>query len=364
MDERTKESTAGPTADPDLLDPNEDTSPGVPLDRLRAALAEHGVAIHSLQNGEQLPALPQVSNGLILSLAKARTLLKKPWSSVYAWLKQLLGEAWPIPAPSVQSVTASINRLQGKARQLQLKGKNSTIIAQLQEFQNDPYTLPQILGSSTKEPPVAGNIRAPLSCCSTSRFNQDAASTLAEELVVTKSKLAAETASREGLQRKLSKSYHRKENISKKLGRRDNELGILQEECDMLSTKLGELEETLERTEEEVATLKGEKISLQKEVHYLRTRLLAQQSMRQALDADKAEMASNFRKKINALEEQVKELDSSLLSARNELDGEIATFSDGRFVDEVRQCCMMLLSHKVLVGMKQVAPVMEAIAAP
>ena len=44
-------------------------------------------------------------------------------------------------------------------------------------------------------------------------FDQEAASTLAEELVATKNKLTAETVSQEGLQQKLSKSYRRKGNI-------------------------------------------------------------------------------------------------------------------------------------------------------
>ena len=152
-----------------------------------------------------------------------------------------------------------------------MKDKHSTIIAQLalQELETDPYTLPQILASSNKE----GSIRTLLSNCS-SRFNQEAASTLAKEFIATQNKLAAETASREGLQRKLTgKSYHRLGNISKKLGRRCNGLGVLQEQCDTLSTKLGELEKILERTGE--ATLKGEKVSLQKEVHSLQIRLKA-----------------------------------------------------------------------------------------
>ena len=164
--------------------------------------------------------------------------------------------------------------------------------------------------------------------------------------------------------KKLTKAHEKMRNITKKLHKRERAIEELKEEISDLAEKNVQLEEKCCHLQEslsfqETLSRRLQKMQRKREnagrmVRYYREKATGAQSL--GISEERNKLLSDLTRAdqiISSLDCEISELAAEL--AREQ----IVTFEDGKYTDEMRQCCMSLLSHNV--GVNNVGKVIVAV---
>ena len=291
-----------------------------------------------------IPEVPLVSNKLVLELLCFKDQHAQcTYRTMYCWLQDLFGKRWPKEAaPSLQSLTKSIERL--KAKQSKLKKQHTGIDkeATLETFLRQEYVLPSI-----------GLCKGGVLHFSPAKPNSKQAVQAAKWPVT-----AAEqhhhkpTGSGQTHKEIQQRMYAVTRNAKKKIKRRD---ATIQEQKEKIAEQV-KLINKHEGMESKVAKLKAELNRVNHRASYWKSR-------GQVLKEGNALKKKELQDEIKTLKDKVSSIDFENAELNQELQdimsSEIVTFEGGKYTDSIRACVYELLSLNV--GVKNIAPTIRCV---
>ena len=327
-----------------------------------------GIDVDTLGEDTELSALtdgPCV--GLCLELEAVRQKLGAGRNILLLWLAQLYGVRWPHSAPHPEAVHFSLKKLKTTHASLKKSCHRPDGQKRLDAFLDEQFMLPKTKSQQNTEKPGEDSslISTPVH----------------EEMELRSgSRVGSEDDKVGRLQERVDENYRRVRNLTKKLRRRDVQLDRRQEElerveqdkntfqhsCKEYEYELQTCEETLQRLVEKKVELDKQKTNLTRMIGYWRDEATKardsathhSQASASALSTVRAEhqkSLDHMNSQMRIFESSVAELEERLEEAQ--LPARLDTKKDGKYTDDVRQCCIALLTHNV--GVNHIANVIR-----
>lgn len=322
-------------------------------------LEKCGASASEIEDGSFSP-VPLVTVGAVLELKELKECRGCSWTVCSGWLQALYGNKWPRSGPIPNStLSTAIKRLEH-----QVKQNKQLVYVEFVVPGDKPISL-----SSGSTGGVSVTVSDTGSVCSSSDFmpqpvppEGDAQSALAREVFELREKLTEskqcleKSLEQEGSLRKKVKSLQAKvrrrqsdiASIEGELGSREKqhyaEVRVLKKKVSYLGGKIASVAEKSSSSESE-----GDDVFLQ------------------SLESEKQELLDQKRELENELcqrEEECEDLREQLHEAEEKLGSKfrIETFDleQNKYKDNVRQCCMELLSNNV--SLARLAPVIRSVS--
>ena len=278
-----------------------------------------GISIANLQDISLLPALSSdmLTKGVVFELNKYRSSNSHSWNDLYTWLIKLYGCT---PPSTLASVKAALSRLNKKRVEL-IRNKHSDQVNQI--FKQPFFPQPKI------------------------------------HLKV--SSVVADTATQQDICITDAKLYTR--NVNKKLQRQDERIKQYKEHIKSLCKQNDILQKNLETAKckkepshvaafhnsKSKETVVAEKNKIDAKMQLIEEKLLIKISELETTCSHLKECMEETRIKRDELFERLSQVESKMVATKTHKQ---------LYNDNVRQCCMELMSFNV--GMKQVKPVSSA----
>lgn len=296
-----------------------------------------------------------LTNGLILELVSLKTDKKLTWPSVLAWISALTGE--DTTETTVNWLTAKVNRLKSKRADV-LKDKSaSSRTKRVEALLDEPFGLykPQAIDV---QPKAEG--KSTSSTVVKSEIESECLADLSKELQATKDKLEMVEQRNEVLAASRETYRSKLRNIRKKISRSQLTTANTEDvqERAEVESMLDDLSNTVEHLHTELDESKRKLTNEHHRVYYYRNKSddssigVELESTQRELSQARRDVAE-CRATIAGLEDQLQcALDAS---ASRVLETKVS----GQYTDDVRQCCLRLLSLNV--GVRNVAPTIQAV---
>lgn len=306
-----------------------------------------------------------VPNGLVLELLKLRVSRHADPKSLCQWLLTLIGFAkQPLSEQSIKAITSSLQRVRDKHATLLKNKSRPTGQATLTNFLDSSYSLPS---SIDLPPPLSQPAESP-----------EVEEGIEEEVQSdTEGKLAS-------MGQRIEKANSKLRNLKKKLHRREKSLSEKTEELQSILQKSQELTSSVQQYQDQVkeADQKVEDIAEKHEtltsrykqavrmLRYYKEKAAEHRAATQEATAATAESRSaEYESSLVAarqLKDELTEADSLISCLEEQLEElsteavqDLETFRDGKYTDEMRQCCMSLLALNV--GLNNVSPIIQEV---
>ena len=304
-----------------------------------------GIKVESLlKPGSSLPCLGKEKfvRGIICELNDFRKEKKISWEMFYEWIMQICYDTSKLP--TLSAVKVSLSRY-GDKRRLLRKNKQHSV---LHALMNEPFL------SEKRRMTVRCQQQVPESALELAEMNQNLATELshAQNLVSSQEKTITD------LTKKMGKVSIR--NVNKKLRRREGQIAALTEEVKKrkrLSAHLKRVQSNAERYRINLHNTKKKSGSVADEVQQLEKKILA---MEESIDTRAEVYVQEVAGLKDALDSTRDEYDT-LVGRVNDLESACLETKEHKmkYLDNIRQCCMELLSLNV--GVLNVEPIIRSV---
>ena len=283
-----------------------------------------------------------ISQGLVLELNTYATNHRLPSSSLLHWIQALYRDTWPQPPPSDAALRKAVSTLKQQRRRLVVSHKSD----ELSMFSSLPFSLPVSeaeTSSKSSEKLISqhtcrGQVeKEDIECV------KEVAASLAKELLQSKQALSTAESKSARLEQKLS--HFQPRNVHKREKRAHEKIQHMEETVQQLKQDVSELQQKLEKEQKQSSAYKS--------------RWWRMKQKHQQCKLDQEEETNEDKLKI--LQEKLDELEQMNLEL-HECMGESKTiqcFRNGRFTDDVRECCMNLLALNV--GINNISKVINSV---
>ena len=285
----------------------------------------------------ELPLLQDgLSKGIVLELNQYRIERNLPWDDLYKWISKLYNCS---SLPSLPVLKVNIGRLEKKVKELKRNKRHD----QMQLLLSETFINPVQKTDCKAVPSIAKHKCNDFEIKVLSSVNLE----LARELAVTNEQLHHQEIETKQLESKLSKVSVR--NTNKKLRRRDEQITHLKEETKENKKLKDRLERTEIASERHRANLvhakkRAENVALEMDELKVHTKLLETKLGELSLEIRSIE------DERECLLQRLEELQSSTFRTKEHQQ---------KYLDNIRQCCMELLSMNV--GVNNVDPIIRCV---
>ena len=298
------------------------------------------------------------------------------WAVCCRWLRLLLSDRWIDPARELlpQILSTAVSRLRAQVRRKDTAART--------ELLESDFVLPgaSLKNSCYPRSSVGEDLEPPAKRTK----SVDPLRLMAEQAVGLQQAIGKERISLEKVNNQKATLFAKNGNLSKKLSRKDEQISSLGATAKLTAEQVSSVSSRLTDVEQQLAAAKEDRHRAQKQLSKCRKRSEQQQlSLRERIDAleKEGERPDNeldtgvkfLKAEIVALHDELKSKDANLDETNAEVqrleallleeeNADIPTFhmSQGRYFDNVRQCCMELLAHNV--GLEHVGPVIRCVA--
>ena len=289
-----------------------------------------------------IPEVPCVSNKLVLELLCFKDQHAQcTYRTMYRWLQELFGERWPKEAaPSLQSLTKSIERLKAKLTKLRKQHTGIDKEATLETFLRQEYVFPSI--GLCKGHVLHFSPAKPSS-------NQTTKQPVLSKLPAEQQRGSGQTRTYEEIQQRM---YAVTRNAKKKIKRRD---ATIQEQKEKITEQV-KLINKYEGMESKVTKLKAKLNRVNHRASYWKSRGIVLKEGNTLKKKELHDEIKTLKDKVSSIDFENAELNAEL---QDVLSTEIVTFEGGKYTDSIRACVYELLSLNV--GVKNIAPTIRCV---
>jgi len=309
--------------------------------------------ILALDSIELMPTIDyeKVSKGVVLELSQFRRSNKFSWSKFHSWMKAICPESTLPPLPAMKS---SIYRIENKIKQLKRNHRGDDIVL----IKNEPFITGQVERQyradeeeETYPLPVTNGNLLPEIKAHNEKFDSEVLTTvnkaLACELSTVQNTLELEEAKTNELTAKLSKLSVR--NTNKKLKRRDEKITELKEQVadkEKLQHSLNQATARIKHYQYKLGVAKSKYDTISDKCDHLKS---VAQDLNEEVVLFKNSL-QGYENEYICLLERLQELESHTFKTKEH---------QRKYLDNVRQCCIELLSLNV--GIKNVDPIIRCV---
>ena len=315
--------------------------------------------------------LPEVTltNAFVLELASFKEEKKLSWSSVARWCTSMCGIS--DGKLNEESIRLKVQRLKKAKTKLFKSASRPEHQERLSLFLAEPFALQKIGVISEEHSEASKTCTVQEVNAKSRRSSDEIIQHLKEELINVESELVNERDKSSLLERRIEQWRNRLRNIRKKLARREQKIVEQNQSIHSSSTETRcsschdqeELQCELEKLADTVEELKGKCSKEQKRVFYHKKKAQTLSEMAEDREGDFKDLRSQLREQGEELKlanEKI-EVQQAVIDDLSATAQELITKIDGKYTDEVRQCCFDLLSMNV--GVWNVRPVMKSVLA-
>ena len=299
--------------------------------------------------GNGLPSLSVVTNEVVLDLYHFMCGHSEcTYKTLTQWLSCLFGKKWPSDnSPSIKAITQSIKRLLARLDKLKKLPTSADKQEKIDSLLSETYSLPVLVAK-----------RVVRGVSSEEDVSVDSSDSVSQKPV----KVTSEQSVSDSMIVLREKMYAIKRNTSKKLGRRDKAISEQAEQINTQKQELDKLQRRFRQMESHFQLIKKDKERIRHRAVYWRTKTNETRSSSEDREVElilgKDKEIGGLRQAVQDIEDDNTELQDKLseLSSAEEI---VRTFHKGRFIDDVRVCCLELLSLNV--GIRNVEPVIRSV---